>query len=192
MTDIKVIPMTSLTQRTEISASEVKRQFEEIFLEHWPRVCNFLARLLGDRAEAEDLALEAFMRLYRSADAAGREFNVGGWLYRVAYRMGLNAMRSRSRRHEYEMNSGMQDILEHRDVSPAETYAAKEAQQASRKVLAGMNSRQSEMLVLRYSGMSYQEIADIMGVSATSIGPLLTRAEREFEKRYRSVYPEGG
>lgn len=192
MTDIKVIPMTLLTQRTEISANELKNRFDDIFLEHWPRVCNFLARLLGDRAEAEDLALEAFMRLYRSADAPNRDFNVGGWLYRVAYRMGLNAIRSRQRRHEYEISSGMQDIFEHNGDGPAETYAAKEAQQASREVLAGMNSRQSEILVLRYSGMSYQEIADIMGVSTTSIGPLLTRAEREFEKRYRSVYPEGG
>jgi DNA-directed RNA polymerase specialized sigma24 family protein len=40
--------------------------------------------------------------------------------------------------------------------------------------------------------MAYQEIALVMGVSPTSVGPLLTRAESEFEKRFRSVYPEGG
>ena len=132
------------------------------------------------------------MRLYQTAASTKREYNVGGWLYRVAYRMGLNAIRSRQRRYDYEMTSGVQDILEHSGDSPAETYAAKEAHHAVQHVLAGMNSRQSEILVLRHSGLSYQEIAEIMGVSTTSIGPLLTRAEREFEKRYRSVYPEGG
>jgi RNA polymerase sigma-70 factor (ECF subfamily) len=192
MVETKVIAMTSLTQRADISASEVKIRFEDIFLENWPKVYRFLARLIGDSAEAEDLALETFLRLYQSAESDGKYFNVGGWLYRVAYHKGLNAIRSRQRRREYELTSGVQDILEQNSDNPAETYAAKEAQQASRQVLARMNPRQSQILVLRHSGLSYQEIAEIMGVSTTSIGPLLTRAEREFEKRYRSVYPEGG
>jgi len=192
MMETKVILMTSLSQRADISASEVKRRFEDIFLENWPKVYRFLVRLVGDYAEAEDLALDTFLRLYQSAKSDGQYFNVGGWLYRVAYHKGLNAIRSRQRRREYEMTSGVQDILEHSGDSPAESYAAKEAQQTSRQILAGMNPRQSQILVLRHSGCSYQEIAEIMGVSTTSIGPLLTRAEREFEKRYRSVYPEGG
>ena len=52
--------------------------------------------------------------------------------------------------------------------------------------------RQAQLLILRSSGQSYQEIAASLGVSVTSIGTLLNRAEAEFEKRYRAAYPEGG
>ena len=50
-----------------------------------------------------------------------------------------------------------------------------------------MNERQSQLLMMRYSGLSYKEIAGILGLSPTSIGPLLVRAEREFEECYRAL-----
>jgi hypothetical protein len=43
---------------------------------------------------------------------------------------------------------------------------------------------------MRYAGASYKEIAESLGLSPTSIGPLLLRAEREFEKRYRALTQE--
>jgi DNA-binding CsgD family transcriptional regulator len=53
-----------------------------------------------------------------------------------------------------------------------------------------MNPRRAELLVMRYSGMTYKEIAGSLNLSPTSIGPLLLRAEREFEKIYRSLVQE--
>ncbi len=53
-----------------------------------------------------------------------------------------------------------------------------------------MNERQSQLLILRYSGLSYKEIAGSLGLSPTSIGPLLVRAEREFEECYRALAQE--
>jgi DNA-directed RNA polymerase specialized sigma24 family protein len=53
-----------------------------------------------------------------------------------------------------------------------------------------MKPQQSQILILRYSGMAYKEIASAMGVPVTSIGPLLARAEREFEKQYRALAKE--
>lgn len=53
-----------------------------------------------------------------------------------------------------------------------------------------MNERQSQLLVLRYSGLSYKEIAQALELSPTSIGPLLLRAEREFETRYQALTEE--
>ena len=60
----------------------------------------------------------------------------------------------------------------------------------ARAALAQMDSRQSQLLVLRYSGMAYKEIASALNLSPSSIGPLLLRAEREFEKRYRALTQE--
>jgi len=53
-----------------------------------------------------------------------------------------------------------------------------------------MNPRQSQLLILRHSGMAYREIAHTLDLSATSLGPLLLRAETEFERRYRAANPE--
>jgi DNA-directed RNA polymerase specialized sigma24 family protein len=53
-----------------------------------------------------------------------------------------------------------------------------------------MNPRRAELLVLRYSGMTYKDIAKALNLSPTSIGPLLLRAEREFEKLYRALDQE--
>jgi RNA polymerase sigma-70 factor (ECF subfamily) len=60
----------------------------------------------------------------------------------------------------------------------------------ARTALAQMNPRQSQLLVMRYSGLAYKDIASALNLSPTSIGPLLLRAEREFEKQYHTLVQE--
>jgi RNA polymerase sigma-70 factor (ECF subfamily) len=57
-----------------------------------------------------------------------------------------------------------------------------------RTVLEAMKPAQAQLLLLRQSGLSYQELAEVFGVKATSIGTLLARAETDFEKRFRDLY----
>jgi RNA polymerase sigma-70 factor, ECF subfamily len=166
-------------------ADQGSDQFETIFLENWPRVYGLLLRLVGDQAEAEDLALETFMRLYQHPPENNPALNLGGWLHRVAVNLGLNAIRNWQRRREYEEKAGRLDLMENSDASPSEVFAAEEDNRVTRKVLAEMNPRQSQILILRYSGMAYKEIAALMGLAPSSIGSLLVRAETEFEKRFR-------
>ena len=169
----------------------IPAQFEALFLEHWPRVYAVLFRLMGDHAEAEDLALETFMKMYRAYPTPDASFNVGGWLYRVATRLGLNAIRDWKRRQRYEREGGRVDWLDEQGNGPAELFAAEEQRQLARKILGEMPPRQAQLLVLRFAGKPYKEIAAALGVSATSIGPLLVRAEQEFEKRFRAA-EQGG
>ncbi|HEX7976192.1 MAG TPA: sigma-70 family RNA polymerase sigma factor [Anaerolineales bacterium] len=179
-------------RQAEKSNPELSRHFEALFLEHWPGVYGLLLRLVGDHAEAEDLALEAFLRLYQRPSSDDAAFNPGGWLHRVATNLGLNAIRGWKRRQQYEQAAGREEIGEGKTAGPAEIFAAEEEQRRVRQVLSEMNPRQSQLLVLRHSGMAYRDIAAAMGLSQTSIGPLLLRAETEFEKRYRAANPEGG
>ncbi len=165
-------------------------QFEALFREHWPHVFGSLVRLVGDQAEAEDLALETFMRLYQNPPDGGRELKVGGWLHRVAMNLGLNTLRGWKRRERYELEAGRSELFDQADDNPAELQVAREEQRRVRWVLAEMNARQSQLLIMRHSGMAYQEIAAALGLSAASIGPLLLRAENEFEKRYRRASHE--
>jgi RNA polymerase sigma factor (sigma-70 family) len=162
--------------------------FDEQFLTYWPVVYRVLVRLVGDPAEAEDLALETFLRLYQRPPAPVAEgLNLGGWLHRVATNLGLHSIRSFKRREQYELAAGKGALEGAVEDHPAEILAGKEDHRLARLALAQMNERQAGLLVMRYSGMAYKEIAAELGVSATSIGPLLFRAEREFEKRYRTL-----
>lgn len=161
-------------------------EFERLFVEHWASVYRVLQRLVGDPAEAEDLALEAFLRLYHQTGKQTEEINVGGWLYRVATRLGLHSIRGWKRRENYELTAGKYALEESEQLSPAEILARQEEREQVRLVLSGMNERQSQILILRHSGLSYQEIAEALNLTPGSIGPLLVRAEREFEKQYRA------
>jgi hypothetical protein len=79
------------------TAQDAGAAFEELFQQHWQRVNAVLFRLVGDRDEAEDLALDAFWRLYRLPPPSGTTASLGGWLYRVATNLGFNALRARKR-----------------------------------------------------------------------------------------------
>ena len=146
--------------------------------------------MLGDPAEAEDLALETFYRLHQRAPQLDADANIGGWLHRVATNLGLHSLRALRRRMSYEQSAGRQALDMTAERNPLEVVTDLESRNLARAALAQMNERQSQLLVLRYSGLSYKEIAAALDLSPTSIGPLLLRAEREFEKRYRALAQE--
>jgi RNA polymerase sigma-70 factor, ECF subfamily len=170
-----------------IQADSHSTDFEALFMEHWGHVYRALFRLVGDPAEAEDLALETFFRLYKRYPLPTSDFNLGGWLHRVATNLGLHSIRSFKRRESYETASAKGVLGEDSETSPAKLLEQEEERRLARLVLAGMKEQQAQLLVLRYSGLAYKEIADTLGLSPASIGPLLLRAEREFEKRYRAL-----
>ena len=174
------------------STDSISSAFEALFLEHWAHVYRLLYRLVGDPVEAEDLALETFVRLYQKYPLREHESNPGGWLHRVATNLGLHSIRSWKRRERYEMTAGKYALEETPEARPAEILAQAEERRLVRLALAKMNERQSQLLILRHSGLSYKEIAEALDLAPTSIGPLLLRAEREFEKQYRALAKEEG
>jgi RNA polymerase sigma factor (sigma-70 family) len=165
-------------------------EFESLFEQYWAHVYRVVRRLVFDPAEAEDLTLETFVRLYQRLPIEEPGFQVGGWLYRVAANLGLHSIRSFKRREYYELTAGKPALESELESHPAEVYAQKEQQDQARQALARMNERQAQLLVLRYSGLSYKEIAGTLSLAPTSIGPLLLRAEREFEVCYQALAQE--
>lgn len=172
------------------STSQNNDSFESIFHEHWTAVHRLLSRMVIDPAEAEDLALESFYRLYKNLPQQQNGFHARGWLYKVATNLALQSIRSFKRREQYELHAGKDVLEETRESQPARILAEKEDRYFVRQVLSQMNSRQAEILIMRHSGMSYKDIGAALQLSPTSIGPLLVRAEREFEKRYRTLTQE--
>lgn len=176
--------MTVTTQQAGAINPPAQREaeFEAVFLQHYQRVFGVLYRLTGDRAEAEDLALEAFLKLWQ--DPPGREGNLGGWLYRVATRLGFNALRSGQRRRGYESAAGRDAWDQGEPPDPPREAERRDERAAVRATLGILAERDAQLLILRHSGLSYREIAATLGVSPGSIGTLLTRAERAFERAH--------
>lgn len=188
---MKVPTPDSATSHVKNTRADAAGQpFEDIFLKHWARIYGLLVRLVGDPSEAEDLALETFVKLYQRPPAEREGFTLDGWLYRVASNLGLKSIRSFRRRERYELSAGKGALESAPEDRPAEIQAEEEERRNARAVLDQMDSRQAQLLILRYSGMSYKEIAAALHLSPTSIGPLLLRAEREFEKQYRFLMRE--
>lgn len=178
-------------QKAKTNALETHNQvFEKYFEQYWALIYRLLARMLGDPDEAEDVALETFYRLYQHHPNPESDFNIGGWLVRVATNLGLHSIRSFKRRQGYELSAGKMNLEDAAEDRPAEIHEVEEERRTARMALARMNRRQSQLLILRYSGMTYKDIASALNLSPTSIGPLLLRAEREFEKQYRTLVQE--
>jgi RNA polymerase sigma-70 factor (ECF subfamily) len=159
-----------------------ERAFEAAFSEHYARVYGVLFRLLGDRAEAEDLTVETFWRLWQRAPR--RAENLAGWLYRVAMRLGFNALRASRRRVRYELEAGHEALAVNTPPNPADVVERSQERAAVRAVLDQMKPRDAQLLLMRHSGLSYAEIAAALGLAPGSVGTLLARAEAEFELRY--------
>jgi RNA polymerase sigma-70 factor (ECF subfamily) len=154
--------------------------FEVLFHRHYPQVYRLLVRLVGDAAEAEELAQETFVRLYQRPLRRGD--NVGGWLYRVATNLGYNALRGCRRRDQREQSVMAETPL---TAPSAAAEAERRALQAEvRATLARMKPQQGQLLLLRHMGLSYRELAEALDVSPNSIGTLLARAEKAFLKAY--------
>lgn len=163
---------------------------ESALSQHWSRLYAVLYRLVGDHAEAEDLALEIFWRLSRQPTVITSQQSLSGWLYRVALNLGFNALRAQKRRQRYESQAGRMLLEEKSGDSPDAVLEKSLERQRVRQALAQMKPRSAQILILRYSDFSYAEIAATLGLAVGSIGTLLARAEGEFEKIYSSLDTE--
>lgn len=167
--------------------------FEALFLRHYERVYATLFALLGNKADAEDMAQQVFLKLYHAPERIrlrGDETNVAGWLYRVAVNEGYNALRSQKRRAAWQEKFARLWPFKSSD-DPAHLAESRDAQARVRRILLEMKPRDAKLLLLRHSGLSYAELAGALEVASGSIGSLLTRAERIFREKYRQVFPEG-
>ena len=166
----------------EMNSGEARPDIETVFRAQYDRIARVIARVLRDPARAEELAVEVFLKWSRTPQAQGE--NSEAWLYRVAVRTGLDELRRETRR------SRLGHLLRFAAHSPTpeEVRASREDQEKVRAVLAVIQPRQAELLVLRSQGLSYDELASALDLKSSSIGTFLNRAEQAFRKEYIQRY----
>jgi RNA polymerase sigma-70 factor (ECF subfamily) len=165
-----------------VSPADREAAFEAAFNEHYARVYGVLFRLMGDRAAAEDLTVETFWRLWQRTPRPTD--NLAGWLYRVAVRLGYNALRAARRRARYELEAGTEALDSNAPPDPAEAVELAERREQVRAALRRLPERDATLLLLRSAGLSYKELAAALGVAPGSVGTLLARASEAFEREF--------
>lgn len=144
-----------------------------------PRVLAYAARLLGgDRTEAEDVAQETMLRLWRVAPEWRQgETKVTTWAYRVATNLCIDRQRARGRRRQMALD----DAPEVADVAIGAEDRLQDAGRmaALEAALAGLPDRQRQAVVLRHlEGMTNPEIAAIMEIGVEAVESLTARGKR--------------
>jgi RNA polymerase sigma-70 factor (ECF subfamily) len=154
------------------------QMFEQCFRDCYPALVQFLHGLTGDRAAGEDVAQEAFIRLW-SRGPTGRP-DADYWLFRAARNLGLDWIKTETRRTE-------------RDKLAAETGdgpAFDAADQAQvHRAIAALPSRDREVLLLReFSEMSYEQIARVVGRSVNAVKQDLFRARQHLRQQWHAKF----
>lgn len=158
-----------------------REAFESLIRQYQGRVVNFIARYLGDRYAAEDLAQEAFLRVYRAAPRFEPKTRVSTWIFRIAYNLVLTEIKHRKRRESLgkALSRDGEDGCEPFADASERYELEEEIESAVRKLAAN----QRAALLLRVNeGLSYREIGEILRTSVGSVESLLFRARRNVRR----------
>ncbi len=156
-------------------------------------------RMLGDAAEASDVVQEIFLKVFRNIGGFKAEAALKTWIFKIAFSEILNRLRWWKRRHKFSTVSlddqphgnPASDSVVHKGPTPEEILQAKERETAIQHALRRLSHEHRSIIVLRdIEGFSYNEIADVLGISIGTVKSRLARARADLKKsliRYLSV-----
>jgi RNA polymerase sigma-70 factor, ECF subfamily len=176
--------------------------FAELVELYQQRLITVMHHLVGNKEEAEDLAQEAFLRVYRVRKKYRPRAKFSTWLFTIANNLALNALRSRQRRPAVPLNvrdSGplgprpAEQLVRDRASQPGAHLQQQELAAIIAEALDGLNERQRMAVILnKFEDMNYAEIADIMEMSTKAVKSLLSRARENLRATLKDyVYMDG-
>lgn len=166
--------------------------FTELVDRHRDAVVNLTYRYLGNKSDAEDLAQEVFLKVYRARARYEPSAKFTTWLYRVAANACLNEVRDRRHRPTFSAaalasGDGEEASLPVADGavrSPLEEAERSELREQVRAALDELPERQRIALLLnKFHGLGYEELADSLEMTVPAVKSLLVRARENVRRR---------
>lgn len=166
--------------------------FRELVERHQHSIVGVAAKMLGDFTDAEDLAQQVFIRVWKSAERYQPSAKFTTWLMTITRNLVFNEMRRRGRSRQVPMDGDSEhetrEFADDPAKQPAHSAAAAELESAMNDAIAELPEPQRMALVLRrYEDMPYEEIAKVLKVSVPALKSLLFRARETLKvklKRY--------
>jgi RNA polymerase sigma-70 factor (ECF subfamily) len=174
--------------------------YDELVRTYSTSIFHVAYRMLGDSAEASDLVQEIFLKVFRNIGGFKGEAALKTWVFRIAFSEILNRLRWWKRRHRFatvSLDEQMNDfarssrMIAASSPTPEQALQSKEEEGAIQQALGKLSREHRSIIVLRdIEGFSYNEIADVLGVSVGTVKSRLARARADLKKsliRYLSV-----
>jgi RNA polymerase sigma-70 factor, ECF subfamily len=160
--------------------------FEELVDKYQHRLVAVLHHVVGSHDEAEDLAQEVFLRVYRSRKKYRARAKFSTWLFTIANNLALNALRNKQRKPVVPLDvrdSGplgprpAEQLVRDQAGQPNQRLQQQELAGLVRQAVEGLNERQRMAVVLnKFEDMNYAEIAEVMDLTTKAVKSLLSRA----------------
>lgn len=170
-----------------------ERAFRELVQVHRDKVYNITFRMLGNRAEAEDVAQEVFISVFKTIDQFREESKFSTWLYRVAVNHCKNRIKYLARRHDRDRDE-LDETTQGSGVngtiggplpsSPSDALQSAQMEKVLQEAIASLEDDQRIVVVLRdVEDLSIEEICEITGLPDGTVKSRLHRARLVLRKR---------
>lgn len=180
------VELMELVSRGDMAA------FEELVERHQRSVIGTVAKMLGNASEAEDIAQQVFVRIWKSASRYEAQAKFTTWLFTITRNLVFNEVRRRQRKPTVSVEE--REETSHRTVedlqalSPGDEMLQVELEEAVDRAIQSLPEKQRLAVVLRrYEEMPYDEIAGVLDMSVSAVKSLLFRARTQLKealKRY--------
>ena len=179
---------------------DVPGAFEVLVERYQHRLLGILAHVIGRAEEAEDLTQDVFLRIYRARKSYRPQAKFSTWLFTIANNLALNYLRGRGRNPAQALGG---DASDSQDLRPVDGVPAREGTASTqmrkvelseivREALDGLGEDQKMAVLLnKFEGMSYAEIAEVMGRSEAAVKSLLARARTNLKDRLEPYLQTG-
>ena len=162
--------------------------FEELVIAYQHRVYGVALRMLGNRAEAEEIAQEVFLRAHRTLAEFRGDAKLSTWLYAIASRLCLTRLAGGKRRLRRADGIDLEQMADTRE-QPGTEIERSERETALSRAIAELREDRRIVVVLRdLEGLSYEEISTALGVELGTVRSRLHRARMDLKSKLERFF----
>ncbi|HAQ17900.1 MAG TPA: hypothetical protein DCR40_01550 [Prolixibacteraceae bacterium] len=174
------------------------RKSFQILVETYQRmVVNTCLGIVHNKADAEDLAQDVFLEIFRTAENFRGDSKISTWLYRIATNRSLNFVRNNKRKRFFQSiedtftggRNRNSEISENRGDQPDRNITDQQRSDLLHRAIDRLPEKQRAAFTLnKYEELSYQQIAEIMEISLASVESLIHRAKKNLQEQLLDCY----